>query len=331
MKIPLPLQPINSILLPILALFFLSSQANGYGREGNRIIGALADAHLTPPARKIVRSLLGEDKTLASVATWADKHTARHPYTGNWHRVLIPLKTAEYDSSIHGQKPDAVTALTNFIKVLRHASTSSQQKAKALKWIINLIGDIHQLLNVIAGNEYDATSIQVIYSGKTSTLYELWEGELIKAHYKKPRKLSHEIMGLMDPGPDSNLFMGWSLVDWVNETHQLAETCFAVGEKSLISKDTLIIPDSYGRKSLDLLKHQLKKAGLRLAYLLNWALVSETPNDPFRYAWSKNSKVYHFTSCSSVKRIKSENVILSDLQPGNKTLHQKCPRLPAGK
>jgi beta-lactamase superfamily II metal-dependent hydrolase len=45
-----------------------------------------------------------------------------------------------------------------------------------------------------------------------------------------------------------------------------------------------------------------------------------------KYAWSKNSTIYHLASCRLVKTINPENLQRSDIAPSNKTLHADCPK-----
>jgi beta-lactamase superfamily II metal-dependent hydrolase len=45
-----------------------------------------------------------------------------------------------------------------------------------------------------------------------------------------------------------------------------------------------------------------------------------------KYAWSKNSTVYHLSNCRYVKTIDPENLQRSDTAPTSKTLHSGCPR-----
>ena len=44
-----------------------------------------------------------------------------------------------------------------------------------------------------------------------------------------------------------------------------------------------------------------------------------------KYAWSKNSGVYHYAECRTVKSIKPENLERANTPPTGKTLHQLCP------
>jgi beta-lactamase superfamily II metal-dependent hydrolase len=51
------------------------------------------------------------------------------------------------------------------------------------------------------------------------------------------------------------------------------------------------------------------------------------PPDPaLKYSWSKNSPVYHYMDCSSVKRILPENLETGSTPPQDKRLHEGCPK-----
>jgi len=56
-----------------------------------------------------------------------------------------------------------------------------------------------------------------------------------------------------------------------------------------------------------------------------WGQASPAISPP-RYAWSKKSGVYHYAECSSVGRIKPQNLETGDSPPEGKTLHQVCPQ-----
>lgn len=51
-----------------------------------------------------------------------------------------------------------------------------------------------------------------------------------------------------------------------------------------------------------------------------------TPTATHLFVHSRNSKIFHFANCADVARIKPENRIETDVEPEDKTLHDKCPR-----
>lgn len=57
-----------------------------------------------------------------------------------------------------------------------------------------------------------------------------------------------------------------------------------------------------------------------------WGVVAGgTTSTAPRYAWSKNSGIYHYSECKTVLTIKPENLQRGEDPPNGKTLHQVCP------
>jgi hypothetical protein len=165
---------------------------------------------------------------------------------------------------------------------------------------------------------------------------------------------------------------------WALETHALAPACYLLHGKPLPEGKIVQLDRDYVRAGTLTSLAQLKRAGTRLAFVLNRALDpgsglpalrappggapkadayfgqaeplredagSEAagpaaPNAPAkpararsargkhalaRYAWSENSKVYHYSECADVKRIHKKNLVTSDIPPPDKTLHANCP------
>jgi hypothetical protein len=52
-----------------------------------------------------------------------------------------------------------------------------------------------------------------------------------------------------------------------------------------------------------------------------------SPSPAQTFVHSRNSQVYHFANCADVARIKPENRVEANIEPEDKTLHKKCPRI----
>src|SRR3546814_7761815 len=80
-------------LLFAALLLLLAPAALGWAQLGHRLVGELAQRHLTPAAdAEVARLLAGEkDPTLAGVAAWADtlrnEDPPRFKATSKWHYV----------------------------------------------------------------------------------------------------------------------------------------------------------------------------------------------------------------------------------------------------
>jgi nuclease S1 len=73
--------------------------STGAGPEGHSIVAEIAQRRLTPEAAAKVREILGENASLASIASWANDYRAVHPDSAGWRFVIIPLAAQDYDEA----------------------------------------------------------------------------------------------------------------------------------------------------------------------------------------------------------------------------------------
>jgi hypothetical protein len=159
-------------------IFFLTCSSVellfGWGAEGHRAIGALAEELISSETRFKVQQLLDEsgDKDLASASTWADevRENARlnhprprdaeafnreFPNNASWHFINLPLGTvsmAEAEPFRPG-KNDVIQAIERCIAVLETGTSGSGElsRTQAFRLLIHLVGDIHQPLHCGTG------------------------------------------------------------------------------------------------------------------------------------------------------------------------------------
>ena len=81
------------ILSLCLLAFAFSSQAFAWGQTGHRVVGLVADKHLSNKARKAVLRIL-QDNSLAEVSNWMDdvKSDANFNQTHDWHWHFSDLR-----------------------------------------------------------------------------------------------------------------------------------------------------------------------------------------------------------------------------------------------
>ena len=144
-----------------LLLLLVVPLAFAWAPLGHALVAALAERHLTPQAEAQVRELLaGEpDPTLAGVASWADdlRNTdpARFKQTSKWH--YIDAKGGGCDYDLVRDCPDGncvIVALRKQLAILGDRSQPLPARRDALKFVVHLVGDIHQPLH--AGGHDDA-------------------------------------------------------------------------------------------------------------------------------------------------------------------------------
>lgn len=141
-------------------LLLIAPAALGWSALGHRLIGELAQRHLTPAARSQIAELLaGEpDPTLAGVATWADTLRDNDPELGKrtsrWHYVNFQSSGCDYQPKRDCPNGDCVIAQIDAQrKLLADRSQPLTARRDALKFLVHLVGDVHQPLH--ASNRKD--------------------------------------------------------------------------------------------------------------------------------------------------------------------------------
>lgn len=166
-----------------LPLAFGTAQpALGWGQTGHRVTGAIAERHLGGLARAQIRLILG-DESLAEAATWADEMRSDPAEfwqkTANpWHYVTVPPGKA-HGPETTPPEGDAVTALARFSATLRNPAASRAERQLALRFIVHIVGDLHQPFHAGNGRDKGGNDVAISFFGEPTNLHALWDSGLI--------------------------------------------------------------------------------------------------------------------------------------------------------
>lgn len=250
------------ISLLALASLSLASPALAWGPEGHRITGAIADQNLSGVARANVRLLLGLED-LAEAATWPDDmRSDPDPFwqskASPWHYVTVHDGQA-YRPSDAPAEGDAMTALERFTATLRDPRAPIEDKRLALRFIVHIIGDLHQPLHAGSRSDRGGNDVKVSWFGKASNLHSVWDSGLIDQ-----RALSYsEYTSWLTRSITPEQLIAWSgakPADWIRESVMLGKTIYPAD------------PDlswTYAYQHRSEVDERLKQAGIRLAAYLN--------------------------------------------------------------
>lgn len=236
------------------------TEAWAWSAAGHRLIAELAQRQLTPAAAVQVAGLLSiePDATMSSVSTWADE--VRRPGTAPWHYVNLPKGECNYRRE--RDCPDGrcvVAAITAQLAVLK-SSAPDTERLVALKWVVHLVGDIHQPLHVGLASDKGGNLFQVRAFGRGSNLHAVWDGELIR---RRAGGLSRLLQDAAAASPSSSHVA--DPARWANES------C-AVRSAAGFYPDGRVVGPAYAEQWDRALVAQLALAGRRLAEVLNGAL-----------------------------------------------------------
>lgn len=249
------------LLLSVL-LTLPASEGFAFGKTGHRVVGEIAQRHLTPVAQAAVQDILA-DEMLWQSANYPDEMRSSSDEFWRYnspplHYVSIP-NDMSYEDSEKNSKGDAYEAVLRFIATLEDDSATKDEKALALRFLTHLAGDLHQPMHAGLAEDRGGNLIEVRWFGEETNLHTVWDSKLIDN-----QQLSYtEWVALLDRADEETIarYQQATPQDWINELLALRTGIYDVGDGNFSYQ--------YIYDYTPLIKEQLLKGGLRLAGILN--------------------------------------------------------------
>ncbi len=255
--------------LMLAALLITGRIGFAWGPEGHRVVAILTERYLQPETRARVQYLLGSE-SLEDASLWADQiaHGTR-PETAPWHYIDIPLRDSRIDLQADCPQGQCVLVKTaEFGAVLGNVHASRETRYEALKFVVHFIADLHQPLHCEDNHDKGGNTQTVIFKDHPDNLHWVWDTGLVEEINYDPRSLAGELEREMTSAQRASWQTG-SLESWVLESHRLAQT---VAYRRTWTLGTPALDRNYDRRAQDVIKMQLEKAAVRLAFILNQQL-----------------------------------------------------------
>lgn len=304
------------VIVGAAAVAFLLPLRTGlaWGPEGHRVIALVADRVLQQSdagVRAKLMALLATDKAsgltktdIAGEATWADvlrdKSEEARRATTAWHSARFKPDNPDIASACFGRKPlpvgypasrgpqdnCSIDKIEQFIAELKNPETSAGERLAAVKFLLNLVGDLHAPLHAIDRADQGGECIALQIGSKPPVrLSTYWEATLVaQVAGPDPTNGAAGIAASLDPAEAQKSAEG-NPEAWARESYEIAKTVaygFAAGQPAgkhafpakkgeadkCSSIDLYRVSPDYETKALAAVKEQLAKAGVRLARIL---------------------------------------------------------------
>lgn len=306
--------------LTAASLFALSAQpAAAWGDEAHMMVGMIAYKLLDPAVKTRVEALLASDPDRATApdfvarTTWADKYrdAARdaggRTGTEKWHFTNIELADGDVDGACRhhpalpagtpasaGPAACSIDKVEQFTAELSDAATPASEKLLALKFLLHLVGDLHQPLHAADNRDGGGNGIYVVADGGFTPikLHAYWDTQIFRE--MNPTRgirlgrmagggiLDRALLSAMADGISNEYssrrkeWLAGRPRDWALDAFTKArDVAYRVGPlvgSSRDGKPVYRIDAAYERAATAVVREQIAKAGLRLAGLLNGAL-----------------------------------------------------------
>ncbi|MEK6280797.1 MAG: S1/P1 nuclease [Acidobacteriota bacterium] len=266
-------------VLSLSIIAFLPARSAAWGAKGHQTIARIAMDRLSKNARQSVAGLLNPGETLETVSTWADLMKLKRKDTTTWHFVEISLKYGDYDRSRDCKKGTCIIdAIENQIGILKNTRNGTVERADALKYLVHLIGDLHQPFHVTTNEDppdAGASRVRVTFlNGPPTSLRKVWDDDLINYTLKRSNlsvaQYAAELGGRGRMTQSGYTSTQGSVRDWALETHRLAWRAYYLGKDFMyVNPTTWPIDETYYKQNRAVAENQLFLAGIRLAKTLN--------------------------------------------------------------
>lgn len=230
----------------------------------------------------------------ASRATWADKYRSERRKTAAWHFVDIEIDQPDLSQACSGfpalapgqwasegpAQDCVVNKVEEFAAELNNTSTPAPERRLALKFLIHLVGDLHQPLHAAdhhdrGGNCVPLAPSQGLRNNRgVQTLHAYWDVNVVDALGQSAAPIA-ELLDARLNAADLEAWTAGSPRSWVMDSFDIgrrdayalaaAPTCQSGGPPVTLTPE-------YRRQAEKDAATQLQKAGLRLAAVLSAAL-----------------------------------------------------------
>ena len=304
----------RSFVLTLITVVVSIGPVRAWGCAGHHIVALIAKQHLSARALEATGALLEaqpidpklprycKDEAadpFVSAATWADD-MKKVEGTGTWHYIDVPRSLTHGDLSAFcepvgplqdGTRTGCVlSAIEDQLGVLNNGSPPD--RARALRYIIHLVGDLHQPLHVTDNKDRGGNCVPLHFgaNSQTTNLHALWDSGILESFLVERRLTRDAFARQLDSRFGSNSQEWENDLDmdrWAWEVHEVSEritygelrpripieTSDASGdctaESAKVRALNIVIGKDYERAAMASIGPLLTQAGYRLARLLN--------------------------------------------------------------
>ena len=260
-----------------------SSPAYSWGKTGHRVVAAIADKQLSGLARAHVEQILGPGESLDEAANWPD--WMRSDPAPFWQKTATPWHYVTLNGVIYDHAPsegDALEALGRFTKTLQDPNASLADRQLALRFIVHLVGDLHQPLHVGKCCDKGGNDVKVKWFGRDLNLHSVWDSAMVDEEQLSFTEFAAKLDRHTSP---QDVVTWWDINprDWISESAQIRETVYPPPPKAAPKGKKPkgpALPDlsyAYVYKFTPVMERRLSQAGVRLAAYLNAIFATPQP------------------------------------------------------
>ena len=282
----------------LVVALLLTHTALAWGPQAHMAVGWVAEQHLTPKAREEVDIILEGGRLYWNVtANWADwvrsdkDGEERFPGNAKWHYINTDIKTKKGNFRPERSPNNVVSQVERWQKDLAREDLGRKHQRNAIRFLGHFTADLHQPMHCCyrerdrGGNLLPVQAFRGDYytaspdTDDTPNLHAVWDSCLVKECMgdTSVSNFTDQLMARISD-EDRKTWVEGSPRDWAWESHMLGVTnAYRFTDGTPLPSRTSVEPfdltmENYIKGNLPVVCMQLRKAGVRLAHLINDAL-----------------------------------------------------------
>lgn len=278
----------------LLVGLFLPVRTLAWGKEGHEIVAHIAYGMVSPATRIKLNRLLSDTsgtvgpELLVEASFWPDA-IKRIPGTPVAIFKDFGVRNAAGTHAFHyadmlgsrfGAATDSdggksvVSGIERCKTVLQDTNSLPAEKREALKFLVHLVGDIHQPLH--AGRRADkggnAIQISAFLNRKPANgfnLHQVWDSLLIESKSRDAKEYAGLIVKELSTMTVASYREERKTATWLEESHELALSNAYLDSQNRPIQSGAILGQDYVIRNRPVVERQLAKGGVRLAAILD--------------------------------------------------------------
>jgi hypothetical protein len=201
------------------------------------------------------------------------QHRARQPRPRS--RVLRASPVARWRAGVEGPADACIVdKIDQFAAELANPATDPEERLIALKFLLHLVGDVHQPLHAADDHDAGGNRKQVTATGiGAGNLHHFWDVEFVERLGSDPVAVAARLAAEISDQQRQGWVRG-TTADWAMESFAVARDD-AYGKLPVPGADGVYaLPPGYLDTARRDVAVQPSKAGVRLAFVLNHALAA---------------------------------------------------------
>lgn len=265
----------------LLACLSGAPAAWAWGSQGHRITALVADTLITARTRASVSELTGAT-SLVDLVNWADEYRPGLKllldHSDRWHYDDHPVcDTAALPSSYCADGQCASAALARLEFTLANRAATADQRGIALRFIVHVLGDVHQPLHTTDNNDEGGSKRNVALPGAPPHhLHAIWDTDLLQPMLRGMNDVAYADALREWYDTDIDDWQQGTVSEWMTESYAIGQAVtygalpgFQCG---LTRRFVTPLTQDYVREAQAQIGRQLARAGARIAVTLNRAL-----------------------------------------------------------